>query len=263
VATIAAIALASCSSQQNGMLPSSPSEAAPASTDQSAGTAPTTALGSVAPKTAAHDESASDDSTSDDAATDDATAMTPDALKTCATTPPQYEWVFKGACQTFTLQPSGGHFALGEYQSITLKGLIGKNTLKSSAKIALADALDKNGDVVKYQGKTFTAYHGQGTTFLYAAAVNQSSQTIKPITVKGKPVLQYVITDAKGYGSANVCAAAVLTFPRGKPPKWTSLPGGPFQIKSKTVTINQYTTPSGVELAPKIPLYFAVNCWKQ
>ena len=76
-------------------------------------------------------------------------------------------------------------------------------------------------------------------------------------------MLQYVVTNAKGYGTANVCAAAVLTFPRGKPAKWTSLPGGPFQIKGKTVTINQYTTPSGVELAPKIPLYFAVNCWKQ
>lgn len=263
MATLAAIALAACSSQ-NGMLPSSSSEAAPASTDQSAGTAPTTALGSVVPKGGAHDESATDDSTaSDDAAANDAAAMTPDALKTCATSPPQYQWVFKGACETFTLQPSGGHFALGEYESITLKGLIGKNTLKSSAKIALADALDKNGDVVKYQGKSFTAYKGQGTTYLYAAAVNQSTQTIKPITVKGKPVLQYVVTNAKGYGTANVCAAAVLTFPRGKPPKWTSLPGGPFQIKGKVVTINQYTTPSGVELAPKIPLYFAVNCWKQ
>ena len=96
---------------------------------------------------------------------------------------------------------------------------------------------------MKYKGKSFTTYNGQGTTFLYAAAVNQSTQVIKPITVQGKPVLQYVITNAKGL-PRQTCGAAVLTFPRGKPPKWTSLPAT-FQIKGKTVTITQYTTPTG------------------
>jgi hypothetical protein len=31
----------------------------------------------------------------------------------------------------------------------------------------------------------------------------------------------------------------------------------------KTVTIVQYAAPAGLELAPKIPLYFATNCYKQ
>src|SRR5271165_6563449 len=70
--------------------------------------------------------------------------MSPLALKTCDTSPPQYEWIFKGACDEFTLKPTGGTFSLEEYDNITLKGSIGKNTLKADAKVALADALDAN-----------------------------------------------------------------------------------------------------------------------
>ena len=147
--------------------------------------------------------------------------MSPLALKTCATTPPQYQWIFEGACQTFELNSTGGHFSLGEYQGITVKGSIGKNTAKGTVKIALANALDKNGDIKTYKGKAFPPYKANGITYVYAAAVNQSTQVIHPITVKGKPVLQYVITNAKGFGDANVCGAAALTFsktarPRGR-----------------------------------------------
>ena len=157
---------------------------------------------------------------------------------------------------------TGGHFSLGEYQGITVKGSIGKNTAKGTAKIALANALDKNGDIKTYKGKAFFPYKANGITYVYAAAVNQSTQVIKPVTVKGKPVLQYVITNVKGYGDANVCGAAALTFSKTGKAAWKALPASGL-VKGKTVTISQYTAPAGIELAPKTPLYFAVNCYKQ
>jgi hypothetical protein len=257
IATVAAIALAACANQ-SGMMPSSPSEAAPP--------AAANPVGQAAPITAKSAQNAADstDADSTDAAASAATnqdAMQPLSLKTCATSPPQYQWIFKGACETFTLEPSGGNFSLGEYSDITVKGLIGKNSVKGSAKIALADAVYKNGDIKEYNGSPFPKYKANGTTYVYAAAVNQSTQTIRPVTQKGKPVLQYVITDSKGFGDANTCSAAVLNFPNGKP-KWAALPAT-GQVKGKSVTINQYTAPKGFELPPKIPLYFGVNCYKQ
>ena len=192
----------------------------------------------------------------------DDTGTSPRALKTCATTPPQYEWIFKSACKKFDLTPTGAHFSLGEYQGLTVKGLIGKNTAKRTVKIALADAIDKNGDIETYKGKSFPKFKENGTTYFYASAVNRSTQVIKPITVKGEPVLQYTVTDAKGFGDANTCGAAVLTFPRGKPARWTLLPATGL-VMGKTVTITQYDAPAGFEWLPKIPLYFATNCWKR
>src|SRR5579883_3631038 len=64
--------------------------------------------------------------------------MSPLALKTCAKSPPQWEWMFKGACDAFTLKPTGGTFALGAYDDISVKGSIGYNSLKGSATIDLA-----------------------------------------------------------------------------------------------------------------------------
>jgi hypothetical protein len=34
-------------------------------------------------------------------------------------------------------------------------------------------------------------------------------------------------------------------------------------VKGKTVTLIQYVVPAGIELRPKIPIYFAVNCYKR
>ncbi len=192
----------------------------------------------------------------------DDTGTSPLALKTCATTPPQYQWIFKGVCQKFELTSAGAHFSLGEYQGLTVKGLIGKNTAKGTVKIALADAIDENGDIETYKGKSFPEYTENGTTYFYASAVNRSTQVIRPITVQGKPVLQYTVTDAKGFGDANRCGSALLVFPRGKPARWTPLPATGL-VMGKTVTITQYDAPNGFEWLPKIPLYFATNCWKR
>ncbi len=256
VATVAAIALAACANQ-GGMMPSSPSEMAPPAPANAAAEAAPTTVKSPADSTGSADST--DTADADQAQTGD-NAMLPLALKTCATTPPQYEWILKGACETFTLKPAGSDFSLGEYQDITVKGLIGKNNVKGTAKVALVDAIDKNGDILKNKGAAFPEYKANGTTYVYAAAVNQSTQTIKPQTQQGKPVLRYVITDSKGFGKNKMCGAAVLTFPKGKPAKWTPLPAS-GTISGKSVTINQYTAPNGFELPPKIPLYFAVNCF--
>lgn len=186
--------------------------------------------------------------------------ISPLAVTTCATSPPQYEWIFKGACDKFTLKPGGGTFKLQEYEDITVTGSIGENDVKGSALIYLVDAIDKNGDIEKDKSKTFPPYNAAGTTIVYAVAINQSKQTIKPKSVKNKAVLQYVITDTKGL-PGNTCGAAVLTEPKPGKFTWTSLPAqGP--VKGKTVTISQYEVPSGFELPPQLPLYFAVNCFK-
>lgn len=185
-------------------------------------------------------------------------------LTTCDTSPPQYQWIFKGACDTFTLKPSGGSFTLAKYERISVTGLIGKNSLKTSVKVTIADAIDKNGDIKKSGGKAFPAYKASGTTIVYAAVNNQSKDVITPKPVKGKPVLQYTITEAKSFPKGtNFCSTALLEAGAHGSLVWTPLPGG-GSIKGKSVTISAFTAPKGFELPPKgTALYFAINCYKQ
>jgi hypothetical protein len=89
--------------------------------------------------------------------------------------------------------------------------------------------------------------------------VNQSAQTLKPIAKKGKPILQYIITDSKGVPGKK-CGAAILTEGSNGKPVWSSIPAT-ITVKGNVVTITQYNVPSGFEFAPKTPLYFAVNCF--
>jgi hypothetical protein len=186
--------------------------------------------------------------------------MSPLALKTCATSPPQFDWIFKGACDGFTLKSTGGSFSLGEYEDITITGSIGKNTVKGSATVDLADAINKNGDITTYKGKTFPAYKAKGTTVVYAVANNQTTQIIKPIPVKDKPILEYVITDAKGL-PGKTCAAALLEKEKTGAYEWKPFTQT-YPVKGKTVTVDVSEAPSGFELLPKgNPLYFGVNCY--
>jgi len=182
------------------------------------------------------------------------------ALPTCAKSPPQYDWIFKGACEGFDVKDTGGSFSLDEYENITIKGSIGDNTAKGTVKLVLADAIDKNGDIEDYKGKPFPPYKASGTTVAYAVAINQSTQTIKPVTAKGKPILEYIISDSKGL-PGKYCAAAVLAHETNGTLKWTELPGGPYAVNGDSVTIAQYEAPAGFELPPETPLYFAVNCY--
>ena len=183
-----------------------------------------------------------------------------DDVTTCATSPPQYLWIFKGACDAkITVKPTGGTFKLGTYDDITVSGSIGENNVKGSAIVALADATDTNGDVEKYKGSAFPPYRGRGKTFVYASAVNQSSQIIKPIAKKNVPILKYVITDSKGI-PGKTCGAAILTQGSKGSTLWESIPAS-ISVKGKTVTIVQYNVPKGFEFPPKSPLYFAVNCF--
>jgi len=192
---------------------------------------------------------------------DGQTAMAPDAvsplkLTTCATSPPQYDWIFQGACDGFTLKSTGGSFSLATYEDITVKGSIGENTAKGSVSVYIADAIDKS-DIKSYKGKAFPPYKGSGTTFIYATVANQTTQVIKPVAEKGKAVLEYEITDSKGL-PGNTCGAALLSSDG----RWSSFPGT-SPTKGDTVTIAVYEAPKGFELPPKgAPLYFAVNCWK-
>jgi hypothetical protein len=188
-------------------------------------------------------------------------ALQDDALSplatSCATSPPQYQWILKGACTKITLKPTGATFALAKYQNITVNGSIGDNSLKAPATVYLADATDK-GDIANWKGGAFPKYKAAGTTFVYAAAVNQGKTPIVP-KAGNKPIFEYDITDAKGLPGTQ-CAEAVLTFPYHKA-TWKPLPGA-FKVKGKTVSLKQYNAPRGIELPSKIPLYFAVNCFQ-
>jgi hypothetical protein len=82
------------------------------------------------------------------------------------------------------------------------------------------------------------------------------------ITVESKWVLRFTITNAKGFGDANTCGAALLTSRAGKHFRWDPLPTTGL-VMGKTVTITQYGAPRGFGLLPKIPVYVAVNCYKQ
>jgi hypothetical protein len=53
----------------------------------------------------------------------------PLAVTTCATSPPQYQWIFKGACEKISLKSTGATFSLQEWHDITVKGSIGPNNL--------------------------------------------------------------------------------------------------------------------------------------
>jgi hypothetical protein len=186
----------------------------------------------------------------------------PLAVTTCATSPPQYQWIFKGACQKFTLKATGASFSLQEWHNITVKGSIGANNLKGPATVYLADATDASGDIETYKGKAFDKYKAEGTTIIYAVAVNQGKTAIKPVVQHNKPILQYIITDTKTIPGSR-CGAAVLTTGQKGSLQWATLPGGPFPVKNgKTVTITQYAVPRNFELPPKMALYFAVNCFK-
>ncbi len=190
---------------------------------------------------------------------DGAAPAKPQKLTTCTTSPPQYEWIFKGACAKITLKPAGSNFNLQAYKDITVSGLIGKNNVKGSATFYLADATG-SGDIKLYRGKSFPKYHPRGTVIIYAAAINQSNQDIKPIPQEGKPILQYVITDSKGI-PGNTCGGGILVKGKNGTYSWNSLTIT-AQVSGKKVTISQYTAPQGFELGPKTPLYIAINCYQ-
>jgi hypothetical protein len=257
IVTAVALALAACSGM--GMPGSSSGSVEP----PSAG-APVQQVQPGAPMQQRDDDAATPDDT--DAPVSLATSkalapLSPAAVTTCATSPPQYQWIFKGACEKITLKSTGGSFSLQTWDDITVKGSIGGNNLKTTATVYIADATDTGGDIGTYKGKAFDKYKGEGTTFIYAVAVNQGTTDIKPVSQKNKPILQYIITDSKGL-PGNKCGAAVLTTGEKGSLQWAALPGGPYPAKGKTVTITQYDVPRDFELPPKEPLYFAVNCYK-
>ncbi|MGA2760838.1 MAG: hypothetical protein ABSF08_11020, partial [Candidatus Cybelea sp.] len=159
------LALAACSGM--GMPGSSSGSMVP----QSAG-APVQQAEPGAPM---HQAGADNDSDSDTATPDNAPVSTaagkaaallsPAAgVTTCATSPPQYQWIFKGACEKFTLKSTGASFSLQTWDDITVKGSIGANNLKAAATVYLADATGVGGDIETYKGKAFDKYKAEGTT---------------------------------------------------------------------------------------------------
>lgn len=184
--------------------------------------------------------------------------LSPLGITTCATSPPQFLWILKGACSKVILKSAGANFALQKYRFITVSGTIGGNNVKTSATIYIADANDKK-DILPYKGKAFPPYKPlHGRSFIYAVAINESKDTIVPKAEHNKPVLKYVITDDLGF-PGKVCDIAVYGKQRNGLYKWTSLT---IQAppKGKTVTLTQYAVPPGFQFPSKTPVYFAAFC---
>lgn len=176
-------------------------------------------------------------------------------LETCATSPPQYEWIFEGACDEMALTPQGGLFTLSDYQSISVVGQVGYNSLKRSARVYIVDAID-DGDIEQYGSVPFPPYiPGKGTTFLYAAAINQGHKPIRPVVHSGTPVLQYTITDTNRLPGKH-CSSAIRTASN----RWSPAPAS-FPAKRHKVTLSWYTVPNGFELLRQSPMYFAIFCY--
>jgi len=176
----------------------------------------------------------------------------------CATSPPQHEWIFEGACQKIFLSADGGSFDLHEYQNITILGTIGATDANKRTRFYVVDALD-NGDIKEYNSQPFPPYvESSGTTVLYVAAINQSRFAVEPVARYGIPILQYTVSDYAGL-PGNVCGMATLaTVGSGR--QWTAFPGT-AQVNGDSVTIDVFQAPLGFEFPSREPVYFAISCW--
>lgn len=178
--------------------------------------------------------------------------------RTCATSPPQYEWIFEGACQKIILRAEGGSFALREYENTTISGTIGATNAKKRTRVYVVDALD-NGDVEEYNSQSFPPYiESRATTVLYLAVINQSRFAIEPVAQYGVPIFQYTVSDYPGL-PGNVCGVAMLAT-IGSRRQWTAF-SGTGQVAGDSVTISVFNTPAGFEFPSREPVYFAVSCW--
>jgi len=180
------------------------------------------------------------------------------SLVRCPTKPPQYDFIFEGACVETIINPSGGSFELQRYKFISLAGQVGTTNVRKPTEVYVVDAVD-DGDIKQYQKEPFPAYTPQnGTTFLYAVAINEGHTSIEP--VGSGAFLTFTITDLNGLPGTE-CAAAVL----GKQSAewtWTAIPGT-YQANGSgdTVVFSISGAPSGVVLPSRTPVYFALYCF--
>ncbi len=129
------------------------------------------------------------------------------------------------------------------------------------AKVALADATDKNGDIEKYNGKTFPPTRQRHDGRLRVRDQSKHANHQADTVVNSKTVLQYVITDAKGLPGKN-CGAALLHEQRRQ------VAAGPIRCRADipsraTRSRSAFTKrlrASSFRRRP-VPLYFAVNCF--
>lgn len=178
----------------------------------------------------------------------------PNDVNTCATSPPQYHWIFEGACQAIEINSSGASFSLDEYRDITVTGSIGKTTLNGTVQFDVVDAVG-NGDIEHYNGMTFPHYtpYSSGSTVIYVAVINQSNQTANPVE-SSKPGFSLTVTDANGF-PANRCGLAIYDYDG-----WNTLYNVDNHVYGDTVTINWFSPYGELSWPSKYPVYFAVYC---
>jgi hypothetical protein len=180
-------------------------------------------------------------------------------VNTCATSPPQYYWIFEGACQAIEINSGGANYSLDEYRYRTVSGSIGKNSLSGTVQFDVVDAVG-NGDIEHYNGMDFPHFspYSSGNTVIYVAVINQSKQDAEFID-SGVPIFSVTVTDANGF-PAKRCGLAILTTDRSGSPSWDALYNVDNYVNDNTVTISWYDTPRYSEWPSHVPVYFAVYC---
>lgn len=179
----------------------------------------------------------------------------PGSIYTCASNPPQNEWIFKGNCQPVSLSPSGGSFDLGTYNGISVKGQFGQNDLNGAANIYVVDAVGHgSGDIKPWNGKDFPNFQHTGsqspeTGVIYVEFMNSSNKKIKFLPQSGEAVWQFTVTDPYGF-PGNQCTTAALDQVSSSY-TWNYTEAQVSSPSNHKVTIHQYGFPTGLTWQPK------------
>jgi hypothetical protein len=176
---------------------------------------------------------------------------------TCATSPPQYQWIFEGACQAIEITSSGAPFSLDSYYYKTVTGSIGHNDEAGTVQFNIVDAVN-NDDIEHYDGMAFPHFttYESGTTIMYVAVINQSNHNIKPVKCCSVPVFGVTVSDPGGL-PAKTCGLAIYLPTTGA---WDALYNVDGVVRNNSVTINWWDPFAGFNWPSEYPLYFAVYC---
>lgn len=178
-----------------------------------------------------------------------ARGLTPAAPGLCGVK--QQGWIFGGSCGVAMLKASGGKSALKAYKGISVKVVLGANTLSKTTPIIFRDATTPGKDIVgKVKGHAFPAYGGKaapGKAVVYFAGINTGSAFAFTVT----PGI--TIHKATGKYPGKTCVLGELTS-KG----WTATPLA-GKVVGQNLIFPQFPDPAGLGI-PKGPFFLAAAC---
>ena len=152
-------------------------------------------------------------------------ARVPTPVTTCATSPPQYQWIFKGACEKLMLKSTGANVQPANVRGHHRNRLDRTNNTSRAPQRSTSPTQPTTAATPKRRrAKPSPNIQPQGTSFIYAVAVNQSTQAIKPVARKEarSPVRHH---RREGTPRERRAASPVSTESQSGKFIWTTLPG--------------------------------------